>query len=145
MKPLRRVLCVDDEDDILEVVQLCLEMVAGLEVIACHGGREALEQIPAIRPDLILLDVMMPEMDGPETLLQLQKSAIGKDIPIVFMTARVRSTETEEYMRLGAAGVVAKPFDPSTLPLDIERIWRSIHEQPGQHPATLASEPRPHG
>jgi CheY-like chemotaxis protein len=129
MNALRRIMCVDDEDDILEVVRLCLEMLGGLEVICCHGGREALEQISAVRPDLILLDVMMPVMDGPATLLQLQKSPAGKNIPIVFMTARVRNTETEEYMRLGASGVVAKPFDPSTLFPDIERIWLGIQEK----------------
>jgi CheY-like chemotaxis protein len=72
---------------------------------------------------------MMPVMDGPATLLQLQRSAFGKDIPVVFMTARVRDSETQEYMQLGASGVVAKPFDPSTLPFEIERIWRGIQDR----------------
>jgi two-component system, OmpR family, response regulator len=126
-------MCVDDESDILEVVRLCLEMVGGLEVICCHGGPDAIGQIPAVRPDLILLDVMMPVMDGPATLRQLQKSPVGKNIPVVFMTARVRNTEAEEYIRLGASAVVAKPFDPSTLSSDIERIWLGIQEKREQH------------
>jgi two-component system, OmpR family, response regulator len=138
MSPLRRIMCVDDEDDILEVVRLCLEMVGGLEVVCCHGGQEALEQIPVVRPDLILLDVMMPGMDGPATLRQLQTSGAGKDIPIVFMTARIRNLETEEYMRLGASGVVAKPFDPSTLSSDIARIWLGIEEKREQHEVAAA-------
>lgn len=128
MNPLQRVLCVDDEEDILEVARLCLEMLGGLEVFCCHGGREALEQLPAIRPDLVLLDVMMPGLDGPATLLELRKSDFGRTLPVVFMTARIRTTEAQEYMRLGASGVVAKPFDPSTLHSEIERIWQSVHE-----------------
>jgi len=128
MIPLRRVLCVDDEDDILEVVRLCLEL-GGLKVFGCHGGREAIERIPSIWPDLILLDVMMPGMDGPATFLEMQKRLPGENIPVVFMTARVRSTETEEYLRLGASAVVAKPFDPATLCSDIERIWLDIQDK----------------
>lgn len=143
MTPLRRVLCVDDEDDILEVVRLCLEMLGGLEVFCCRGGREALGQIAAIQPDLILLDVMMPEMDGPATFLHLRESPSGRDIPVVFMTARIRSTETEEYMRLGASGVVAKPFDPATLSSDIKRIWRNtkMKQEPQQNSAGPAFSP----
>jgi len=134
MKRLVRVMCVDDEDDILEVVRLCLEMLGGLEVFCCHSGGEALEQISANRPDLILLDVMMPGMDGPATFLELQRSASGADIPVVFMTARVQSTETEQYMRMGASGVVAKPFDPATLSSDIELIWRNIQQNQERQP-----------
>ena len=130
MSPLRRVLCVDDEDDILEVARLCLEMLGGLEVFCCHSGREALEQIPAIRPDLVLLDVMMPGLDGPATFLELRKSDFGRNLPVVFMTARIRNMEAQEYMQLGASGVVAKPFDPSTLHSDIERIWLNLQEIP---------------
>ncbi len=133
MTPLRRILCVDDEDDILEVVRLCLEMLGGFEVFCCQGGREAVEKISAIRPDLVLLDVMMPGMDGPATLLELQKSSVDRTVPVVFMTARIRSTEAEEYMQLGASGVVAKPFDPAMLASDIARIWANLHEkQKGQ-------------
>jgi len=136
MTALRRVLCVDDEDDILEVVRLCLELCAGLEVFCCHSGREALEQISTIEPDLILLDVMMPILDGPATLMELRRSSAGATIPVAFMTARVRQTERDEYIRLGASGVVAKPFDPVTLPQDIDRIWRSIQDKQEQLPRT---------
>jgi two-component system, OmpR family, response regulator len=140
MKSLRRVLCVDDEDDIQEVVRLCLEWSGELELVCCRSGREALEQIPALRPDLVLLDVMMPGMDGPSTLLELRKSDYGRTVPVVFMTARVRNREAEEYMHLGASGVVAKPFDPATLPSDIDRIWRSIQEKCRSDEAAVPAE-----
>lgn len=139
MNALRRVLCVDDEDDILEVVRLCLEMLGGLEVVCCRSGREALEQMPDIRPDLILLDVMMPVMDGPATFVELKNSAAGRSIPVIFMTARVRSTETEEYLQLGASGVVAKPFDPATLHTDIGLIWANIQANRGSGGAEIES------
>jgi CheY-like chemotaxis protein len=145
MNPLRRVLCVDDEDDILEVVRLCLEMLGGLEVFCCHGGREALERLPEIRPDLVLLDVMMPGMDGPATLLELRKSFPDWQLPVVFVTARIRGTEADEYMRLGASGVVAKPFDPATLPSDIDRIWRAIQGKRVRPAETVSSSGMAHG
>jgi two-component system OmpR family response regulator len=138
MSRLQRVMCVDDEDDILEVVRLCLEMIGGLEVFCCHSGHEALRQVAVVRPDLILLDVMMPGIDGPATFLELQKSESGT-VPVIFMTARVRNTESDEYMRLGASGVIAKPFDPATLPADIERIWRTIQRKREQQPDFRAS------
>jgi two-component system OmpR family response regulator len=129
MRPLRHILCVDDEDDILLVLKLCLELDAKLEVSCCGSGLEALNRIPQIRPDLVLLDVMMPGMDGPDTFARMRALPVGADVPVVFLTARMREAQTEEYLRLGASGVMAKPFDPVTLASDLDRIWGRIQEK----------------
>jgi CheY-like chemotaxis protein len=126
-------MCVDDEGDILEVVRLYLEMVGGLEVICCHDGQEAIDQVSVVRPDLILVHVMRPVMGGPTTFQQLPTTPTGKDVPKVFMTARTRNTETEKYMRLRASGVVVKPLDPSALLSEFEGIWLGSDDQREQH------------
>jgi CheY-like chemotaxis protein len=131
VKPLRHVLCVDDEDDILELMKLCLEL-GGLEVTCCSSGPEALERIVGTPPDLVLLDVMMPGMDGPATFVKLRAIPGCEEIPVAFITARLREAETDEYRRLGACSVVAKPFDPMTLAGEIEQIWHSLRERQGQ-------------
>ena len=109
----RRVLIVDDEADIREVAQLSLEMTAGWEVLTAPSGREALALVEAVRPDAVLLDVMMPGMDGPTTLRHLQER--GSDVPVVLLTAKVQSADQRQFASLGVAGVLAKPFDPMTL------------------------------
>jgi two-component system, OmpR family, response regulator len=126
--PLRRILCIDDESDILEVAQMCLETVGGFDVDTCTGGQEALGKVDEFAPDLILLDVMMPGMNGPETLAALRKKPKLDDVPIVFMTARIQSSEIKSYLKMGAAGVIAKPFDPMGLSSEVERIWETCHD-----------------
>ncbi len=121
MKQLRRVLCVDDEEDIQEVVKLCLELDGDYAIDVCGSGAEALAFLAQTMPDLILLDVMMPGMDGPATFAAMR--AKGIDIPVVFMTARVRGAEVSQYLEMGAAGVVPKPFDPVTLAAEVRRLW----------------------
>ncbi len=110
-----RILYVDDDPDIREVAQMALDLDEGLEVRACASGADAIEVAPLFRPALILLDVMMPQMDGPTTLAHLRADPRTADIPIVFITARTQSAEVEQLKRLGALGVIAKPFDPMTL------------------------------
>lgn len=110
-----RVLHVDDEPDIREVVQLSLSLDPDLNVRSCPSGRDALTQAADWSPDLILLDVMMPNMDGPTTLGRLRQSPSTAGIPVVFMTARAQPRELEHFVSLGAEGVIAKPFDPMTL------------------------------
>lgn len=120
---LQRILYVEDEPDIQAVVRLALEQLGGFEVELCSSGGEALERAAAWRPDLILLDVMLPEMDGPETLRRLREQPASRDIPVVFMTARVRSRELEQFRSLGVLSLIPKPFDPMTLADQIRAIW----------------------
>jgi CheY-like chemotaxis protein len=112
----RRVLVVDDDDAIREVAQTSLELVAGWEVEVASSGQEAVQLCLADPPDAILLDVMMPAMDGPATCAQLQADARTRDIPVVLLTAKVQPSERRRWEQLGVAGVLAKPFDPLGLP-----------------------------
>ena len=120
---MNRVLHVEDEPDIREVALMALEMVGGLTVGQAGSGREALAQAQSFAPDIILMDVMMPGMDGPSTLLELRKCPQTASIPVIFMTAKVQSQEVERYRALGAMGMIAKPFDPMALPGQILEIW----------------------
>ena len=124
---LAHVLCIDDEDDILQVAKLSLEMVGGLQVSLCRGSKQAVEEAARLRPDMILLDVMMPERDGPATLVALRADAATAAIPVVFMTAKVQPAEVAHYLSLGAVGVISKPFDPMTLPDQIKALWNKNH------------------
>lgn len=110
-----RILYVDDEDDIREVATLALELDGDMTVRTCASGAEALEAAASWQPDLILLDVMMPRMDGPTTLSRLRSAPATADIPVVFITARTQAGEVEQFKAMGALGVLAKPFDPMTL------------------------------
>jgi CheY-like chemotaxis protein len=112
----RRVLVVDDDDAIREVAQTSLELVAGWEVDAASNGLDALDRAVADPPDAILLDVMMPSMDGPTTFARLQSDARTRHVPVVLLTAKVQPAERRRWEQLGVAGVLAKPFDPMELP-----------------------------
>jgi CheY-like chemotaxis protein len=130
MKQPVHILCVDDEEDIQEVVKLCLELDGGFIIDCCAGGAEALALLAHTKPDLILLDVMMPGMDGPATFAAMK--ARGLDVPVIFMTARVRGAEVSQYLDMGAAGVVPKPFDPVTLASEVRQLWSaSLAKRPG--------------
>jgi CheY-like chemotaxis protein len=110
-----RILYVDDEDDIREVAVFALELDPELEVRSAASGTQALDVLSSWRPDLVLLDVMMPGMDGPDTLARMRARPDLTDLPVVFITARTQAHEVERFLALGAAGVIAKPFDPMTL------------------------------
>jgi CheY-like chemotaxis protein len=110
-----RVLHVDDEPDIREIVEISLGLDPNFSVRGCGSGNEALAAASDWSPDLILLDVMMPGMDGPTTLRHLRQRPSTAAIPVVFMTARAQPRELEQFVALGAEGVIAKPFDPMTL------------------------------
>jgi CheY-like chemotaxis protein len=120
-----RVLHVEDEPDIREVVRLSLALDRTLKVKSCDSGREAMVQAIRWRPDVILMDVVMPLMDGPQLLAQLRLSARTAAIPVVFMTARAQAEEVAHFLELGAAGVIAKPFDPLTLAESLRACLRS--------------------
>jgi CheY-like chemotaxis protein len=111
----KRVLLIDDEDDIREVAQVSLEMVGNWEVITASSGAEGLARAVADRPDAILLDVMMPDLDGPSTYGRLQANPTTRDIPVILLTAKVQASDQRRFADLGVAAVIAKPFDPLTL------------------------------
>ena len=110
-----RILHVDDEADIREIVDIALGLDPSLSLHGCASGAEALKAAANWHPDLILLDVMMPGMDGPTTLANLRENTETADIPVVFMTARAQTRELDHFLSLGAVGVITKPFDPMTL------------------------------
>jgi CheY-like chemotaxis protein len=115
----KRVLIVDDEDHIREVAQLSLETVAGWRVATAASGHEGLEKAAEQRPDAILLDVMMPDMDGPAVFERLQDDASTRDIPVLLLTAKVQAADRRRFADLGVAAVLSKPFDPMTLSEDV--------------------------
>jgi two-component system OmpR family response regulator len=96
-------------------------------VLACGSGADALARFAEFAPDLVLLDVMMPGMDGPATLEALRRLPAGGGVPVVFMTARVQAHEILQYREMGAVDVIAKPFDPMTLAETVQTLWRSLH------------------
>lgn len=126
--PLTRIMHVEDEPDIQEIARMALEMVGGFTVASCDGGQDALAKVGTFRPDLILLDVMMPGMDGPTTLAELRKLPETAATPIVFMTAKVQTHEVARLKELGAADVIEKPFDPMTLADRVTTIWNEIKD-----------------
>ena len=111
----KHILIIDDEDDIREVAQLSLETVGNWEVVTARSGQEGLAKAAAARPDAILLDVMMPDMDGPTTFQQLLNTSAIRHIPVILMTAKVQASDRRRFASLGVKGVIAKPFDPLTL------------------------------
>ena len=119
---IRKVLLVDDEDDIRTIGQLSLSRVGGWQTVLASSGTEAISKAAAEQPDLILLDVMMPGMDGPTTLGQLRAQASTAKTPVIFMTAKIQKQEVARYLELGAVGVIGKPFDPMTLPAEIKKL-----------------------
>jgi len=123
MSTLKRILYVEDDPDIQTVAKMALEMVGGFTVKICSSGEEALCEAAEFKPDLILLDVMMPGMDGLETLRCLRENVEVADVPVVFLSAKVQPSEVEHYTALGARDVIAKPFDPMTLADSVRTIW----------------------
>ncbi|ATB27477.1 response regulator [Melittangium boletus] len=119
---IRKVLLVDDEDDIRTIGRLSLSRVGKWETVLAAHGAEALEKAAAEQPDLILLDVMMPGMDGPTTLARLRAQESTARIPVIFMTAKIQKHELARYLELGAAGVIGKPFEPMSLPAEIKKL-----------------------
>jgi CheY-like chemotaxis protein len=111
-----KVLIIDDEDDIRRIARLSLSRVGGMEVVEASNGSDGIREAEAGLPDAILLDMMMPGMDGPATLAALRANVLTGTIPVVFLTAKAQSSEIDRLLTLGAKGVLTKPFDPMTLP-----------------------------
>jgi two-component system, OmpR family, response regulator len=122
---IRKVLRVDDEDDIRTIGRVSLSRVGGWQTVLASSGAEALTKAAAERPDLILLDVMMPGMDGPTTFGQLRAQQATASTPVIFMTAKSQKQEVLRYLELGAVGVINKPFDPMLLPTEIKKLLPS--------------------
>tara|TARA_R110002012_G_scaffold71789_3_gene183804 strand:- start:8745 stop:9137 length:393 start_codon:yes stop_codon:yes gene_type:complete len=127
MSSLERILYVEDDLDIQTVATLALEVVGGFNVKVCSSGEQALEEVVAFAPDMILLDVMMPGMDGPTTLKALRQLDSLDEVPIAFMTAKVQSHEVDQLIKLGAVGVITKPFDPMALAIQVRSLWEQAH------------------
>ena len=123
---LPTVLCIDDDPDVLAVTRACMESDGEWNVITANSGREALETAADAQVSAILLDVMMPEMDGMETLKALRRIPALNNVPIIFMTARVWHSEIRGYLAQGANGVLSKPFDPMSLSAQVLEIWRNF-------------------
>lgn len=124
---LVRILYVEDEPDIQTVARLALETLGGFTVEICSSGNEALQRVTGFQPQLILLDVMMPGMDGPTTLGKLRELPQFAATPVIFMTAKVQPSEVAGYKQIGAVDVIPKPFDPMTLSGQVQAIWERCH------------------
>jgi CheY-like chemotaxis protein len=123
---LNRILYVEDDADIREIVRMSLEMVGKYQVAACGSCADALGIVDDFDPDLLLLDVMMPDVDGPETLEQLRQHHAAADAPAIFLTASVQAEEMARYAGMGVVDVIVKPFDPMQLPGHIEATWQGL-------------------
>lgn len=119
-----KVLIIDDDADIRFIAGLSLGRVGGMEVIEASGGIEGVLKAQEESPDVILLDMMMPTMDGSETLAALRAQPATAGTPVIFLTAKAIGAEVERMMALGAAGVLIKPFDPRTLSADVRALLR---------------------
>lgn len=127
-KKLEKIIYAEDEEDIRAIAQIALEDIGSFKVKYCLNGYEVLEAIKDFQPDLFLLDVMMPKMDGPSALRQLRQISQVADVPAIFMTAKIQQNEVEEYKTIGAIDVIPKPFDPMSLASDIKRIWDNYYD-----------------
>ncbi len=121
---MHRILIIDDEDDIREVAALTLEAIAGWDVISASSGAEGIERALVEQPEAILMDVMMPDMDGPSTFRKMQQTPGIAHIPVLLLTAKVQGVDQRRFADLGVAAVLFKPFDPMTLADQISQALR---------------------
>lgn len=128
MKELKKILYAEDEPDVQTVVEMTIQAMSDYEIKICENGKKLLDCVGDYNPNLILLDVMMPEMDGLTTFKNLQQNENTKDIPVIFMTAKAQVHEVEKFKEIGALGVITKPFDPMSLCDEILEIWNNSYE-----------------
>lgn len=126
---LKTLLYVDDDSDIREIVEMALGLIDNLRVHTCASGDEALRLIGTLDPDLVLLDVMMPGMDGPTVFSRMRANTERPNCPVIFVTAKALPREIALFRELGAAGVIAKPFDPMELGRQVLQIWERPNDQ----------------
>jgi CheY-like chemotaxis protein len=125
-EPLRRVFCVEDDDDIRRIMRLALEKIGRLTVDLVADPAHAIDSMIAFRPDLVILDWMMPGMDGPTLLRKMRERPETRALPVVFVTAKASQRELAELKALGAAGTISKPFAPKDLPDQLRAIWSGL-------------------
>ena len=123
MKELKKILYAEDEPDIQTIVGTIIEALSDYEIKICGDGEQLLECVDEYNPDLILLDVMMPKMDGPTTFKNLQENEKTQNIPVIFMTAKAQVHEIKNFQEAGIIGIITKPFDPVQLCSNISDIW----------------------
>ena len=123
---MKKILLIDDEADIREVAALTLETMGDFVVFSAADGFAALDMAVAVQPDVVLLDVMMPEIDGPSTLALLRGNEATRGIPVIFMTAKVQASDRRKLSELGARGIIAKPFDPMSLANEVNDILNRV-------------------
>ena len=121
---MKTVLLVDDEDYIREVAQMSLEVTAGWNIEGANCGTAGIERAKELKPDAILLDVMMPDMDGPTTFKTMQGIPELQGTPVILMTAKVQASDMEHFNAIGVSGVIAKPFDPMSLAEQVKEILK---------------------
>jgi two-component system OmpR family response regulator len=124
---LKRIIYIDDQTDILLIAEYALTEIGEYDALMCESGAEALAKIDDYKPDLILIDVMMPELSGPETLSKIREKTLFKATPAIFITAKVFQSEVAELMSCNShvIGVIPKPFDPTTVSATIQSVWDS--------------------
>lgn len=120
---LSRIVYVEDEPDIQAIVRIALETIGGMQVSIFNSGQEAIARAADQKPQLLVLDVMMPGLDGPGTLRLLREQTSLKQVPAIFMTAKAQPQEIEALLNLGAFAVISKPFDPMRLAAELQQHW----------------------
>ena len=125
-RPLNRICYVEDDEDIQRIVRMSLEKVGKMTVAVVTDPTRAIETIAEFRPDLVMLDWMMPVMDGPTLFRQMKLRAETSGLPVVFITARASQRDLDELKTLGAAGTISKPFSPKDLPDQLRAIWAAL-------------------
>jgi two-component system OmpR family response regulator len=125
-RALNRICYVEDDLDIQRIVRVSLERVGKLTVEIVGDSTRAIEAIIAFKPDLVMLDWMMPVMDGPAVLRAMRERAETRDLPVIFITAKASKQELDELRALGAVGTISKPFSPKDLPDQLRQIWKSL-------------------
>ena len=127
MKELKKILYAEDDTDIQTIVSTIIEAMSPYDLKICYNGRILLDCVEEFEPDLILLDVMMPEMNGPDTFKKLTENPKTKDIPVIFMTAKAQVHEVKAMLESGILGIITKPFDPMQLVASIDEYWKEYN------------------
>ena len=125
-RPLNRICYVEDDEDIQRIVRMSLERVGKMTVEVVGDPTVAIDAINAFKPDLVMLDWMMPKLDGVALFRQMQARPETQALPVVFITARASQRDLDELMKIGAAGTISKPFSPKDLPEQLREIWKKL-------------------